>query len=141
MRLYLDTNVWISLFKEEGMPTYFAERMFEKAVGNGDTVLLSDLVIQEMENVYPYLVPLMKSFIADTGLLVERIETTGAILKKAVELNRKIAGEIGERIGVNDAAHFLLAKKSSVGFFVSGEKIHKEVGDLIGVAVIEPGEY
>ncbi len=145
-KLYTDTNVWISLFKEEssakwGPVTYYAARMFEKVVESSDIILLSDLVLLEMGKKYPYLLPMAREFIGSSGLAVRRVKPDAPVFGRAAELNRELKAKLGRGIGVNDCAHFLLAKRSGAELFVSEENIHKEVGEIMGIMVIRPEEY
>lgn len=142
MRIYLDTNVYLSKYKDEfysgRIPAYAgykAEELLERALECEFFIVTSDLISREIERTFPYY---EECFFDDIKKLDLRNKLTSINSKsfyhESVELDKRFD------IGRKDCAHLLIAKQEA-DVFVSWETKLKRIGKKLGISVLRPDEF
>lgn len=147
MRIYLDTNVFISFWKDEiaegKLSIYFgysSEKLLERVEDCEHFLITSKLVALEIEKKFPFMIENFKEQIEKFKQInkVRVFDISEDLVSEATKLNEQLR-KSGISIGWKDCAHILMAKKYS-DCFISWEKSHREVAEKFGVPFSTPYE-
>ncbi len=110
-RYYLDTCIWMDYF-ENRMDKFrplgeWALMLINKIIEEGDNIIYSDIVEEELKGVYSAETILSIIRIVPSDLVIE-VESSLNQLKEAMRLSKEL------RIPKNDALHAILARDNDV---------------------------
>lgn len=148
MKLYLDTNVFISFWKDEiakgKTPIYFgysSERLLEEIINCKHSLITSKLVALEIKQKYPYMLEDFRKEIEKLKPInkVRILEIPDWVTTRALELNKEAKRKEEIKLGWKDCAHMLMAKEDAEAF-VSWEKGQRVVAEMINLDFYSPDE-
>ncbi len=138
MKYYIDTCIWLNLFKKEGDPSKgvpyweIAERFIEEVISFGDKIYFSGIILKEIKNKLPE----------------EKYEESIIYLKeKSLKINlieddysfaRKLESEWEYEIGFYDCIHVAVCKRLEMILVTRDKALIKEAKKYI--SVIRPEE-
>jgi len=142
--LYLDTNVFLSMWLDEigaGMPIpfgYYSARLFEEALSCKHVLATSKIAALEVNEKFPFLLETMRDEISNLKEVgkIHIFEFDMNIQGSAVETNRALSKH-GLNIGWKDCIHILTAKQNNATL-VTWDKGMQEACRILGVKVTDP---
>ncbi|MBK7384148.1 MAG: PIN domain-containing protein [Flavobacteriales bacterium] len=111
MRLYLDTSVFGGYFEPEFEK--WTKRMFETIIERGDTILVSTIVLAELENAPPRVRDL---FVREVARRMEMIERSTEAIALA---ERYVVEKVIGRSSMADCQHIAIATLANADALVS----------------------
>lgn len=129
MRLYLDSDVWLTLFDKNDVRHSIVMELFEKIKEEGHTIVVSSVHLKEMENA-----GMLNEFNKKISeIKTERVFPTPEERKKARELNKSTG------VGFDDCLHLTIAVERDA--FPSSYDDHwNEIRKKLDAKVFMPGE-
>ncbi|MFH0986787.1 MAG: PIN domain-containing protein [Candidatus Micrarchaeota archaeon] len=130
MRLYLDSDVWITLFDRTDARHGIVLELFEKIEKENILVVISPVHIKEIER-RGHLKKFEEKAKAINARIVETIEGWDAI--RASKMNKKLG------LGRDDCLHMIITEKMGA-IPVSYDEHWEKIGEVMGIKVFIPGQ-
>lgn len=127
--IYVDTCVWISLFKEEKDSlrplSEFSFELFRKALDCEYDILVSNWLLNELEK---------KGFLTQTNELITQFKLKNKI--KTIHFTKEDINKAKKNIHWHDRLHEILAKKGNAQYLVTRNLVDFN-GDLLQIKLPE----
>jgi len=122
----LDTSIWLDLFENRNEPHLpkgeWALRLVTKCVENGDTIMYSDMVVRELEDMgYP--LAELRTLLEAWKPILMFVESSYHLVRRAKDLSAK------RDVPLLDALHALLAREHHA-FLVSLDHHFRKLEDI-----------
>ena len=106
-RYYFDTSIWLDFLEKRDEPNMpksdWALKLVDKVTNNGDTIILSDNNILELESI-GYLRYDIEDLLSSLSSFIKYVESTSQQIGKAKDLSQK------RNVPKRDALHALIAR-------------------------------
>ena len=123
---YLDTCIWLNIFKKEGdpnkgIPYWKIARVFlEKIAESGNRIIISTIVLKELYFTLGNSFKIAEQFFK-TSEFIKIIKTT----EEDYALARKLEGLYGDKIGFYDYLHIAIAKRLGIHLITRDKELIK----------------